>query len=108
MTFNDRENAFENKHKHDEDLKFRIEARAAKLFGLWLGAELGLEGDELTAYGKELVSVSLEVPGDDDILDRALQDSAAKGLSYTKDTLTAKLAECNATAREQVMTETRT
>jgi len=105
MTFDDRQNAFENKHKHDQELKFRIDARAAKLFGQWLGAELGLEGDAAAAYAKEMVSVSLELPDDSDILGRALQDATAKGLSYTLASLTAKLAECTTAATQQIMTE---
>ncbi|MEM8776961.1 MAG: ATPase inhibitor subunit zeta, partial [Pseudomonadota bacterium] len=38
-TFDDRENAFENMYAHDEEMKFKAEARRNKLVGLW-AAEL--------------------------------------------------------------------
>ena len=38
-SFNEREKAFENKYKHDQELQFKVEARRNKLLGLW-AAEL--------------------------------------------------------------------
>ena len=39
---NDREKAFETKYALDQEVMFRIEARACKLFGLWLAEKLGI------------------------------------------------------------------
>jgi hypothetical protein len=44
-TFDDRENAFENKFAHDEEMKFKAEARTNKLLGLWAAELLGKSGD---------------------------------------------------------------
>jgi hypothetical protein len=48
--FDDRQKGFENKYKHDEELKFKVNARRNKLLGEWAGRQLGLAGDELDAY----------------------------------------------------------
>ena len=40
-SLNDRENAFENKFAHDEEMKFKAEARANKLLGLWAAGLMG-------------------------------------------------------------------
>ena len=41
-TFDDRENAFENKFAHDQEMSFRITARRNKLVGQWAAAKMGL------------------------------------------------------------------
>ena len=44
-TFDKREEGFENKFVHDEDLKFKAEARRDRLLGLWVAEKLGLSGE---------------------------------------------------------------
>ena len=41
-TFDDRERAFENKYAHDEEMRFRAEARRDRLLGLWAAGLMGL------------------------------------------------------------------
>ncbi|HEV8036085.1 DUF1476 domain-containing protein, partial [Yoonia sp.] len=45
-TFDDRENAFENKFAHDAEMQFKAEARGNKLLGLWAAELMGKTGDE--------------------------------------------------------------
>ena len=47
----DRENAFENKFAHDEELKFKAEARRNKLLGLWAAELLGKTGEDASQNG---------------------------------------------------------
>ena len=54
-SFNDREKAFEDKYKHDQDLQFRVEVRRNKLLGLWVAEMLGLSGADAEAYAKEQI-----------------------------------------------------
>ncbi len=70
-TFNNREKAFEDKYKHDQDLQFKVEVRRNKLLGLWVAEMLGLSGADadVTAYCRahEIASVqdligALEAP----------------------------------------------
>ena len=43
-TFDKREEGFEKKFAHDEELKFKANARRNKLLGLWAAEKLGLAG----------------------------------------------------------------
>ena len=55
-TFNDREKAFEDKYKHDQELQFKVEVRRNKLLGLWAAELLDKKGDEADAYAKEVAN----------------------------------------------------
>ncbi len=104
-TFDDRERAFEDKYKHDQDLQFRVEVRRNKLLGLWVAEHLGLAGDEAQAYAKEVVAADFEEPGDADVVRKVLGDLGAKGVEIGEDQLRKKMAELVPVAKEQVMTE---
>ena len=54
-TFDDRENAFENKFAHDQEMQFRAEARRNKLMGLWVEDIQGKSGADAEDYAKEVV-----------------------------------------------------
>ena len=45
-TFDKREQGFEAKFVHDEELMFKATARSNKLLGLWAASQLGLSGEE--------------------------------------------------------------
>ena len=46
-TFDDREQGFENKFAHDEEVEFKATARRNRALGLWAAGLMGLEGDHL-------------------------------------------------------------
>jgi hypothetical protein len=48
-TFNEREKAFEKKYEHDQDLKFKVNARRNKLLGLWAAGLMGKSGADAEA-----------------------------------------------------------
>jgi hypothetical protein len=54
-TFENRENAFENKFAHDAETRFRILARRDKLIGLWAAAKLGKDGEAAEEYARQVV-----------------------------------------------------
>ena len=54
-TFDKREEGFEKKFAHDEELRFKATARRNKMLGLWAAEKLGLSGDAANAYAKEVV-----------------------------------------------------
>ena len=66
-TFDKREEGFEKKFAHDEELRFKATARRNKLLGLWAAEKLGITGDEADAYAKEVVMADFEEAGDDDV-----------------------------------------
>ena len=73
-TFDDRENAFENKFAHDQEMQFRADARRNKLMGLWVADILGKSGDEAEAYAKEVVKADFEEAGHEDVMRKVLGD----------------------------------
>lgn len=104
-TFDEREQAFENKFKHDEELMFRIHARRAKLIGLWAAEKLGLTGEDAQAYAKQIVAVDFEEPSHHDILRKLRTDFDAKGVDCSDHRIEKEMESLLDTARTQIMTE---
>jgi hypothetical protein len=77
-TFDDRENAFENKFAHDAEMQFKAEARRNKLMGLWVAEALGKSGDEANAYAAEVVKADFEEAGHEDVMRKVLGDLDGK------------------------------
>ena len=104
-TFDDREKAFEDKYKHDQELQFRVEVRRNKLLGLWVAELLGLSGDQATAYAKEVVAADFEEPGDADLLRKVLGDLQGKSVEMSEQRLRKKMDELRTVAKHQIMSE---
>ena len=79
----DREEGFERKFAHDEDLKFRATARRNKKLGLWVAEKLGKTGDAAAAYATEVVQADFEEAGDEDVFRKVRGDLDAAGLAVT-------------------------
>lgn len=101
-TFDDRESAFENKFAHDEEMKFRAEARRNKLVGLWAAGLLGKSGDEAEAYAKEVVKSDFEEAGIEDVMRKLTGDLGDKA---TDAEIRAKMAEMLIEAKGQIVKE---
>jgi len=97
--FDDRKNAFENKFAHDEELKFRIEARRNKLLGLWAAEILGKDGD---AYAKEVIASDFEEAGDEDVFNKVRADL---GADVSDDDIREKMVWLLGVAEEQITSE---
>ncbi|MGZ0188437.1 MAG: DUF1476 domain-containing protein [Alphaproteobacteria bacterium] len=104
-TFADREKDFENKFKHDQELQFKVTARRNRLFGDWAAGEMGLAGDALTAYAKDVVASDFERPGDEDVLEKVQGDLKAAGIELDNARLRQKMNELLVEAKTQVMSE---
>lgn len=77
-TFDKREEGFEKKFAHDEELRFKANARRNKLLGQWAAEKLGLSGDEAAAYAKEVVMSAFEEAGDEGVFRKVRADFDAK------------------------------
>jgi hypothetical protein len=82
-TFDKREEGFEKKFAHDEELRFKATARRNKLLGLWAAQKLGLAGDAAEAYAKEVVTADFEEAGDDDVFRKIRKDFDAKNVQQS-------------------------
>lgn len=104
-TFDNREHAFESKFAHDEEMIFKARARRNRLFGEWLAGEMGLTGDDVAAYAKEVVKSDLEEDGDQDVIRKVVADVEAKGLDLSAHRLEKHLHEFMDEAKRQIMAE---
>ena len=101
-TFDDRENAFENKFAHDAEMQFKAEARRNKLLGLWAAELMGKSGDDAAAYATEVVKSDFEEAGDEDVYRKVSGDLGDKA---TEEAIRAKMVELLGVAKAQLMDE---
>ena len=99
-TFDDRENAFENKFAHDAELQFKAEARRNKLLGLWAAGLLGKSGAE--AYAKEVIAADFEEAGHEDVYRKIAGDLGDRA---DETTIRTRMEELMAEAKRQIMNE---
>jgi hypothetical protein len=82
-TFDKREEGFEKKFAHDEELRFKANARRNKLLGAWAAEKLGLSGPDAESYAKEVVMADFEEAGDKDVFNKLRKDFDAKGVAQS-------------------------
>ncbi|WP_227269601.1 DUF1476 domain-containing protein [Roseobacter weihaiensis] len=99
-TFDDRENAFENKYAHDAEMQFKAEARRNKLLGLWAAELLGKTGTDAEDYAKEVVKSDFEEAGEEDVYRKVSGDLGAKA---DETTIRAQMAALMIEAKRQLM-----
>ena len=99
-TFDKREEGFEKKFAHDEELRFKAMARRNKMLGLWAAGSLGKTGAEADAFAKEVVMADFEEAGDDDVLRKVAKDLQGKGV--TEQQIRTQMTELLEQAIEQV------
>jgi len=100
-----RKDAFEAKYAHDEEIAFKVEARASKFFGLWIAEQLGLVGADADTYAKEVVGANLEEPGFDDIMRKVIPDLEEKNIPFTNEELNKKMYGFVDQAKESIVKE---
>jgi hypothetical protein len=103
--FDERRRALEEKWAHDEELRFKVHVRRAKLMGLWAATEMALSPAEADAYAKTLVALDMSRGGDEEVVQKILSDFAAKSIGRTDHLLRTKMAELLEQAKDQIMTE---
>jgi hypothetical protein len=101
-TFDKREEGFEKKFAHDEELKFKAEARRNRLLGLWAAEKQGMSGDAANAYAKTVVATEFEAAGHAGVVAKVTADLAAKGVAITEAQVHARMDELMAQAIAQV------
>jgi len=101
-TFDKREEGFEKKFAHDEELKFKATARRNKLLGLWAAEKLGLSGPAAEAYAKEVVASDFDEPGEDDVFRKIRKDFDAKGVAQSDHQIRRTMEQLMEQAIEQI------
>jgi hypothetical protein len=104
-TFEDRERDFENRFKHDQELAFKVTARRNRMLGLWAAQKLGLSGEAVDAYVKEVVEAQFDRAGDHHVVDKVAADCEAKGVGITPAQVRFELHHFMRRAKEEIMKE---
>tara|TARA_B100000686_G_C16790284_1_gene978222 strand:+ start:1978 stop:2301 length:324 start_codon:yes stop_codon:yes gene_type:complete len=91
--FDEREKGFEAKFKHDQDLEFKIRSKRNKLIGLWAAEKLNKNESEIEEYVTQVRQSDLEKPGDDDIIDKLLEDFRINSLAISREEISKKIEE---------------
>lgn len=99
-TFDNREQAFENKFAHDEEMQFKAEARCNRLLGLWAADLLGKSGADAESYAQEVVKADFEEAGFEDVLRKVNSDLGGKASDAD---VRAKRAELLLEAKAQIL-----
>lgn len=103
--FDEREKAFEAKYRHDEETSFRVDARCARLFGLWAAAHIGLSGQAAATYAKTVREADLARPNHQEMLAKVMADLIAKGIRITDVELRGKRESLLEEAKKQIVNE---
>jgi hypothetical protein len=102
-TFDDREQAFENKFAHDQEMAFRITARRNRLLGQWAAGMIKLTAEETDSYAKSVVQADFEEAGDEDVIRKLLGDLTSAGVEIDEAAIRAALEAKAVEARRQLM-----
>ncbi|MCT4373121.1 DUF1476 domain-containing protein [Yangia mangrovi] len=100
-TFDDREQAFENKFARDAELRFQAEMRCNKKLGLWAADLLGKSAPEAGAYVEQIIRAELDAAGHAGIA-RVAGDLGDKA---SVDEVARKRAALLAEARKEILDE---
>ena len=83
-TFDQREDSFEKRFVHEEELQFRAEARRNKLLGLWAAEKLGKTDAEAQAYADALVAAEVTADADERVVALVKKDFEAAGVDQSE------------------------
>jgi len=101
-TFDQREETFEKRFAHDEELEFRAEARRNRLLGLWAAEKLGKTGAEAQAYADSLVAAEVAADADVRVFEQVRKDFVAAGVDQSEHQIRRTMDELLAKARAEI------
>ncbi len=102
-SFEDRKKGYEAKYLKDQEAQFKIRAKRNKFLGLW-SAEI-IKPENIDEYVKEVRLSDLEKPGDDDIIDKLLEDFKNKSVNISREEIVKKINECQQQGTNEFMKE---
>jgi hypothetical protein len=95
--FEERERAFEAVFAQDQEMRFRAEARCAKLLATWACEHMGLSGRQADHYVQSSMTRMVEGNGIDRLIEKMREDFEAVGA--TSDVAEIELTVSRLTAR---------
>jgi hypothetical protein len=101
-TFDNREESFEKRFVHEQELQFRAEARRNKLFGLWAAEKLGKTGAEADAYAEGLVAAEASANATELVFSKVKADFEAASVDQSDHQIRRTLDELLETAKAEI------
>ena len=92
-TFEDRKKSFEKKFAHDEELKFKVDARKNKYIAQWVSKILGYDEEKEKFYIQSVIKADFQEAGDEDVFRKIKVD--LKDHNITDDEIRKKMNELN-------------
>ena len=100
--FDKREEAFENKFAHDEEVLFKVLAQTNLMLGLWAAEKLGKTGAEAEEYAKTLVAQDVAAHVKAGVLAQIHKDFIAAGVAQSEHQVSRHFEEFRAQAAKTV------
>ena len=98
-TFEDRKKSFENKFAHDEELKFKVNARKNKYIGEWASKILGYDSKQEKEYIQSVIKADFAEAGDEDVFRKVKED--LKDHNIPDEDIRKKMDELNEKAKSE-------
>ena len=98
-TFEDRKKSFEKKFAHDQELKFKVDARKNKYIAQWVSKILGYSEEKEKLYIESVIKADFQEAGDEDVFRKIKTD--LKDHSISDDEIRKKMNELNEKAKSE-------
>ena len=98
-SFKDREKNFEKKFAHDEELKFKVDARRNKYLGQWVSQILSYDSEKEKEYIHSVIKADFEEAGDEDVFRKLKVD--LKNYNISDEEIRKKMNELNEKAKSE-------
>ena len=73
-SFDEREKSFEKKFAHDEEIKFKVNAKKNKYLGQWASQILEYDQEKEKEYIQSVIKADFEEAGDEDVFRKLKED----------------------------------
>jgi hypothetical protein len=101
--FEKRQEAFERKFVHEQEIQFRANARWSNILGLWAAAHLDIDENDYVNYAKQLVNLNLEGGGEDALFRKVREDFDRAGVKKSDHQIRRTMDELKSEALTHVM-----
>ena len=98
-SFKDREQNFEKKFAHDEELQFKVNARRNKYLGQWASQILSYDLEKEKEYIQSVIKADFEEAGDEDVFRKLKVD--LKNYNISDEEIRKKMNELKEKAKSE-------
>ena len=99
--FDEREKSFEKKFAKDQELQFKVAARANKYFGEWASLKLGKANpQDQKLYIQEIIKADMEEAGSEDVFRKLKKDFEAASIPIEDSEIRNQMEKASVRAKE--------